>query len=798
MPDWLSLACLAVVLLGPLLLGVPIGWLLAGRQPLREADWLRAPFVGIGAVILGLQNLVYLDVPIRASAPWVWGILGVLWLWFLASGHVGASLRQFPWPVFALAIGVCLIQGGGMLALGARDYFGRGWWDLYWYVAQAEYFTDHFASQSSIPHLPEFITTGTITDPPTLARFGDNPLLFQGWYFAAERAGQGILLSFLSLSSWIECRTLLAPMLLLGPALLTLAVSALARRFGLPRGTALLAGLAAGVLPGVTLLQLEGVASQTLATPFLLFGVTALDEGLENPSWRSLLSPALLFGGMISIFPEFTLLLAGTLGLMLLLTVPGPAPAWKTLAWGVALLLAPFALNPGFTRMAVFIQIQRVVSDRETAQAINQLAYPWALQLEGLNRLWFGDLFPYPEEGIGRILVYGSAVLGVILAFAGLSRVCMARWGAGRALWADSVARRPLVLGLVVFGLAASPALLIARDLVTGIEHPYQFYKSLLALAPLLILGMALLVPPTARALPRGVAAGLLALTAGVGLVATAGMALGSTDSQPLTPEGRAAWSGWDRHPGRVLLTPEIRELRTHLEALPPCHLLLACPEAYQSCWLSYFARRHHVWLGNPKFVVGIDDGWCDLLTKPAAKPLVDLSKLPPDLLVLTYHKAPGIQMTVPEGARVQWKNQAYQIWQPPAGSWILPLRFETTIEPEPGEMFLIQDGTTTIDVFASQPTEAMLQATFHADPRAPGKLKFNLQVSATNGFEARWLARPGPGSLTLPVARGRTTITLTPAEPIPQVPQEDGTIGPALLTVEGLRVELGRASKKR
>ncbi len=283
-----------------------------------------------------------------------------------------------------------------------------------------------------------------------------------------------------------------------------------------------------------------------------------------------------------------------------------------------------------------------------------------------------------------------------------------------------------------------------------------------------------------------------------MGLVATAGMALGTTDSRPLTEEQKAAWTGWDRHPGRVLLTPEIRELRARLESMPRGNLLIACPEAYHSSWLSYFARRHRVWLGNPKLVCGIDDGWCDLLTKPEAVPMIDLDHLPSDLLVLTYHKPQGMRMTVPEGARVRWENRAYRIWQPPAGSWILPLRFETTIEPEPGDLFLIQDGKTTIDVYASHPAEATLRATFYADPRSSGGLMTKLEVSATSGFEGCWLPGPGPGSFTLPLRRGRTTVTLTPAEPVPQVPQDDGTAGPALLTVEGLRVEPAKVSKKR
>src|SRR5262249_14436246 len=160
---------------------------------------------------------------------------------------------------------------------------------------------------------------------PTQALYGDDPLLFLGWYYAAERAGQGLVQAFFTVSALTDARTLLTPTLLLGPALLVLAVFALCSRFGLPRGTALLAGAAAGLLPGVALIQLEGLLSQTLATPLLLYGLVALDELVEKPGPGRLAVVCLLFGGIISFFPEFVLLLAGVVGLTLLLTIPRPA-----------------------------------------------------------------------------------------------------------------------------------------------------------------------------------------------------------------------------------------------------------------------------------------------------------------------------------------------------------------------------------------------------------------------------------------------------------------------------------------
>src|SRR5262245_37439509 len=56
----LTLGCITVVLASPFAVGLPLSWLLNGRQPLSSADWIRAPFLGVAAIVVVLQNLVVL------------------------------------------------------------------------------------------------------------------------------------------------------------------------------------------------------------------------------------------------------------------------------------------------------------------------------------------------------------------------------------------------------------------------------------------------------------------------------------------------------------------------------------------------------------------------------------------------------------------------------------------------------------------------------------------------------------------------------------------------------------------
>src|SRR5262245_25421760 len=83
-----TLWCVLVVLGGLMVFGLPVQWLLGGGQPLTEAGWARAPLLGLAAIVLPSQALVYADVPISYSAPALWATAAALFAWMWRRGGV--------------------------------------------------------------------------------------------------------------------------------------------------------------------------------------------------------------------------------------------------------------------------------------------------------------------------------------------------------------------------------------------------------------------------------------------------------------------------------------------------------------------------------------------------------------------------------------------------------------------------------------------------------------------------------------------------------------------------------------
>src|SRR5262249_35507272 len=97
---------LAGAILFPLLVGLPLRWLLKGGRPLEGSDWVDVPFLGLAGALLPLLELVYLDVPVRASAGWLGlAVLAayLVWAW---RGGLGTTLRNAPRGQLSLFLAV--------------------------------------------------------------------------------------------------------------------------------------------------------------------------------------------------------------------------------------------------------------------------------------------------------------------------------------------------------------------------------------------------------------------------------------------------------------------------------------------------------------------------------------------------------------------------------------------------------------------------------------------------------------------------------------------------------------------
>ena len=199
--------CIGLTLFSLVFVGVPVQWLLGGRRPLDERGWIHAPFLGLGVVVLVLQNLVYCNLSLARTAWLVWGVAGFLWVWLALRRQLRPCLAAFPCSLYAVAVIVYLVQGAGLFVLGARGYVGRAWSDQFNYTAMAEFYT-YFPWKS------------------TLAVTADSPWLTWPLLYKYDRIGQSLLQGFLAVASGASTKTLFEPTILLSPALTALALFA--------------------------------------------------------------------------------------------------------------------------------------------------------------------------------------------------------------------------------------------------------------------------------------------------------------------------------------------------------------------------------------------------------------------------------------------------------------------------------------------------------------------------------------------------------------------------------------------
>jgi hypothetical protein len=730
----LTFSCIAVVLGSIVLVGVPITWLLKGRCPLGREDFVSAPFLGMATIVLVLQNLVYLNVPLCYSTPFFWGAIVLCWLWMWHAGGMKGGVKECPWVMAVAVLAVYLVQGLGLLSAGARDYVGRGWTDQWNYTAISQFLMDEPFSTS-------------------WNDLGNRPYLACGIHFKSDRIGQSVLQGFLATTALQDAKPLFEPTILLGPALCVLAIYSLGRRLELEFLQALLAGVVAGLLPGMALMHLESFQSQALSVPLLLFLPVVVHEMNESLRPGALLKAALVFAAATTIYTEIWVVLLGLVILNLAILLWGGLRKRRVLAYYLLLILAPFTLNPWFSPLIL------AITSRVNGAVLTDL-YPWAYSVEGIGRLWLGDLTVRHTamlQSIVRVcslLITGVAMLGLWL--------CWRK----RVLSQSSLADQPsshlsFALASSVLALIALPVMIFASD----DRHPYQYYKLLLSVSPLLVLGIALFwttvlprgekedTSPCARliwlraAVFPGCLGGLLVLVA----VASGKMAADSARNQPM-PRSFAA----------LVRTRDLRKLESQLAYLPPGNLILAFRDPIfpplQNSYLMYYGRRHRIWLA--------DDHYIDADPKfvTFGKAILDMGGIPAEAYLLT-RDCGAVRPIDPGQARLLWSGHSYQLWQTQSRHWAAPIAWSQTGKP-------------TLTVRANCPGMVRLRGDFFSRKGLPNADSLRLKVQTSAGYDSLPIIFGGTEELSIPVPTGETTITLELAGGLRQtdVPPRDAS----------------------
>jgi hypothetical protein len=734
-PNWLAtlpplpatLLCLALALSVPFLVGVPLVWLARGRRALGGDDWLIAPFVGLGALVLVLQNLVYLDVPVARSARWVWVAIGLVALAFAVSGRLRDSLRTLPRAALVLALAAYALQGWALLQVGARHWVGRLWEDQFSYTTMAQFFQDE-------PFSLDVADTGQRAYlfrvlRPSLGKF------YIPVGLKENRIGQSVLQAFYSASAGGDAKALFGPTIVLCGPLVALAAWLLGARLGLGRRALFAAAWLAAILPALTLLQLESFLSHALVIGFFLVWLVALDDLGRSPGVGTFALAALVLSFVVATYGEMWLAMLALAAVSLGATARRARRPVLGLLLFALLAAAPYLLNPRFVGMLLF------TSAIGSLPAMHTAIYPWAYSLEGLARLWLGDL---AVSGPAWWLAHARGV-GLLAALGGLAGLValVLRRPARAGGSSDEPPTLALRLSLLCLALGPLPLLLSGH-------HPYQYYKVVQSAAPALVVGLVALLCGVTWTRARARYAGP-ALVLVLALAATlASLRMVQASAGPiLAPRSNAA----------LLLAPEVREVQARLETLRGERIVFGrglLPAL--NAWLAWSARFNELWLGEP--FLSRDR----LERSPDATRLLDLPAAPFGALLLT--RRDDHTFARPPAARTLWSNAAYELWRPAAGAWVRlfdvdrPGHNEARLaldRPHAGETFALGHGTLRLRLLAGATGRARIALAL--TPRADAA---GVRIAAPG---CAWDAEPAAGGqadVGPPLAARGSTLTLS------------------------------------
>lgn len=721
-----TLWCIALSFVSLALVGIPVRWLIGGKKaPFDEQAWIQVPFLGIAAIIIVLQNLIYFDLPLQRTVPYFWVGVTLLWSFLLIRGSAVHILRSVPRSVIVGVLLVYGIQSIGLFRLGARDYVGRAWTDQYNYISIAQFLIEKPYSM-------------------TISGIDNQPYLAEAIMKKDDRIGQSVLHGFVSFSALSDAKPLFEPVIILSPALIALAIYALCRRLGMSRKLALLAGVGSGLMPAVTMVHLESFQSQALFMPFLLALPLLLHDLIQAPDWRRLAVAAFVFTAATSIYTELWIVLVALILLHLLVCCVRDRQPSRLIGYGIALLVAPFALIPLFSG-GIFVILQRV------ARPVLQTLYPWAFQLEGISRLWIGDLAD-TTIGLPRIVVLFFGIVPIAMAYAG------SIWAAARAAraafrgWRSRELRGLLALQLDLFALLGLPIVLF----IQGRNNPYQFYKLLLSISPLFIVGIMLLYQQlrgdqyrhenrdSGSSIFGALVITLFSAVVICGSGSTAYMALLS--SYPNV--GPREFQG-------LLLNQGMRELRAQLEGLHGQTLLLTEPSGYLNGWVAYFGRNNHIWLTNPM----VSD--IDLSQERGASATINLERLPSDAIVVSNRTQ---HLEAVSSTNVIWSGSAYSLWklQRATGSGIVSIANTNGLERVGGDdFFWMGTDETTLRIFAPRDGMLQLQAIFVPGPSLAATQERHVLIRRNQNYQKKLTVASEQATIALPVVQGVNTITI-------------------------------------
>jgi len=730
-----------------LFFGFPITGLLFPEEPIYKR-WVKIPFLGMALVVLITQNLVYADIPVKQSTPWIWGMGGIIWIgWLFSKLRMGISPDYLKLSKPSFLIAICLsviyiVQGFGIFGSSAKYYMGRAWYDQLNYVSLAQFLTDH-----------PFSTPATAVSSQPYAEIGTG--------LKSDRIGQSVYHAFVESSSHTDAKTTFEVTIFLLPILAAIAIYGIALTNYSPFA-ATIALLCAGILPSLAMMHLESFLSQSLGTPFLLIFPLFIVEIKERFSIKSLLAAALVLAAAISIYPEFTPLYLMEILLVFVAWFAGQVRLVRSEQGRYSLhmdlenknsfteivqvserfgllIVVTLLLNMGFLN-----GIRNIISRTYGPGQLKNI-YPWSFQLEGLTRLWFGD-WSVASQGVEFILT----ILGVGMTIAAYTGLIM-NWVKRKNLLNFTV----LVLSVLPLGL-----------LLLGQEYGYQFYKLQLTVSPLYGIGVVYWVDSARQQKTVTKIAQIkdklnpkfIIFTALIVIMCISGA---STFSMTYRSGFGKTRDGIGYVGAFLLGSPEMRDLANLLGSINDKNVIISYRDSfgdggYINGWMSYFARNNRVYVTNPKISGGI--------VPDLSMQKINLSTLPAGSILINSTKEPCEGDVAGFQVSTLMKNSMVHVYQISSHNWafieqvITPNRFGNDA---PGNPYIwIGNSPASMIVYAGKTGLLTIRANLFIGPSLPIETPQSLEI--TNLYVTRIITVQGQASkqvIEIPVTSGQNEI---------------------------------------
>lgn len=612
----LTIWCILVTLGSLFFIGLPLSLFLNNKknETISETSWLLAPFLGLSTIVLITQNFYYLNITIGKSfyIPWLLG--ACFWLIALKRYSFKNIFSSAPTSIIFIALAAYLIHGTGLLIVGAKYYLGRGWHDQINYVSGAQYLIDY-----------------TLHHP--FADLNLHPFIIKSLdLVSGERIGEMFFQGFLACSAFTSAKTVFETAIITLPFFAVLAIYQLAIQLSFPKKTALFAAAIVGILPSITLIHLENFLSQALASSLLLIWPAVVTQTFARTiDWRKITTAAIILAAATTIYTEYYLIFLGIMGLYAMAQCVLNKTILRSGCTALFIVIIALALNIGFF-YGIFIILHRAA----TTVSLGGI-YPWANSLEALSRLWLGNFAAY-IHGKYNFINFISLIL-FLSAYLGYSLKAV---------------RQKNSLALILLALIVFPILIHSLG---ANKYAYQYYKLLLSISPLLVLGAILFARENlVRFFTSQIGYLCLGLFFIISGSATVYMTWQSTNIASLTALNRGG--------AQKFISADSKQVQEKLSDLTNKNILINWQDDfykgnYINGWFTYFARYNNVWLTNKQV------GDINLETRSAS-----IDSIPNGFILFTYTTT--IPLIVGKSVQNIWHNHTYSEFSINGTEWAL------------------------------------------------------------------------------------------------------------------------------